>query len=164
MPETPGMPGREAEDMPPELPQSPGMPGREAEDMPPELPHMPAAEGEGMGGIDSSSPSSGPDRDLTISGPDEGSEHTLEEEDSMDTRIMEPVPADDEIRITATNWLEEVEVDDDEGTTLEWRRASRSEGREPIDTPTVRHLFPVPEDADWQVRELDYDHYRRDAS
>jgi hypothetical protein len=75
---------------------------------------------------------------------------------------MEPVPAEDEIRITATNWLEEVEVD--EGTTLEWSHASRSEGREPIDTPTVRHLFPVPEDADWQVRELEYDHYRRDAS
>jgi hypothetical protein len=129
---------------------------------PTELPHIPAAEGEGMGGIDSSSPSSGPDRNLTISGPDEGSEHTLEEEDSMDTRIMEPVPAEDEIRITATNWLEEVEVD--EGTTLEWRRASRSEGREPIDTPTVRHLFPVPEDADWQVRELEYDHYHRNAS
>jgi hypothetical protein len=80
----------------------------------------------------------------------------------QDTRIMEPVPAEDEIRITATNWLEEVEVD--EGTTLEWRRASRSEGREPIDTPTVRHLFPVPEDADWQVRELEYDHYHRNAS
>ena len=82
----------------------------------------------------------------------------------QDTRIMEPVPAEDEIRITATNWLEEVEVDDDDGTTLEWRRASRSKGREPIDTPTVRHLFPVPEDADWRVRELEYDHYRRDAS
>ena len=79
-----------------------------------------------------------------------------------DTRIMEPVPAEDEIRITATNWLEEVEVD--EGSTLEWHGASRAEDREPIDTPTVRHLFPVPEDADWQVRELDYDHYRRDAS
>jgi hypothetical protein len=138
---------------PPHMPDHPGMPS--------ELPHMPAAEGEGMGGIDSSSPSSGPDRDLTISGPDEGSEHTLEEEDSMDTRIMEPVPAGDEIRITATNWLEEVEVD--EGTTLEWSSASRSEGREPIDTPTVRHLFPVPEDADWEVRELDYDHYHRNA-
>jgi hypothetical protein len=24
----------------------------------------------------------------------------------------------------------------------------------------VRHLFPVPEDADWEVRELKYDHYR----
>ncbi len=80
----------------------------------------------------------------------------------QDTRIMEPVPKEDEIRITATNWLEEVEVE--EGSTLEWRGVSRAEDREPIDTPTVRHLFPVPEDADWQVRELDYDHYRRDAS
>ena len=79
----------------------------------------------------------------------------------QDTRIMEPIPDEDEIRITATNWLEEVEVD--EGSTLEWHGASRAEGREPIDTPTVRHLFPVPEDADWQVRELNYDHYRRNA-
>ena len=117
----------------------PGMPGREAEDMP---------------GIDSS-----PAED-----PADNFEN--QEEDNMsyddDTRIMEPVPADDEIRITATNWLEEVEVD--EGSTLEWHGASRAEGRQPIDTPTVRHLFPVPEDADWQVRELEYDHYRRNAS
>jgi hypothetical protein len=155
----PGMPGREAEDMSSELPHMadhPGMPGREAEDMP---------------GIDETQPPSGSGRDLTFPGPDDGpadlAQSPLEEEDQMtydddDTRIMEPVPAEDEIRITATNWLEEVEVD--EGTTLEWSHASRSEGREPIDTPTVRHLFPVPEDADWQVRELEYDHYRRDAS
>jgi hypothetical protein len=147
----------------PHMPDLPGMPGREAEDMP-QRPHMPAVEGEGMGGIDSPSPSSGPDHDLTISGPDEGSEHTFEEDYPMDqdTRIMEPIPAEDEIRITATNWLEEVEVD--EGSTLEWHGASRAAGREPIDTPTVRHLFPVPEDADWQVRELEYDHYRSNAS
>jgi hypothetical protein len=25
----------------------------------------------------------------------------------------------------------------------------------------VRHLFPVPENADWEVRELRYDHYER---
>jgi hypothetical protein len=129
---------------------------------------MPAAEGEGMGGIDSSPRSADADRNPTPSAEAEGPAADIRnsEEDHMsydqDTRIMEPVPAEDEIRITATNWLEEVEVD--EGTTLEWSRASRSEGREPIDTPTVRHLFPVPEDADWQVRELDYDHYRRDAS
>ena len=36
------------------------------------------------------------------------------------TRIMEPVPAEDEIRITATNWLDEVSVE--EGT-MEWTAA-----------------------------------------
>ena len=75
-----------------------------------------------------------------------------------DTRIMEPVPAEDEIRITATNWLDEVSVE--EGT-MEWT-AVEGDGvrdRERVDTPRVRHLFPVPEDADWEVRELDYDHY-----
>jgi hypothetical protein len=150
------------------MPDRPGMP--EAEDMPSERPHMPAAEGEGMGGIDSSPPPADADRNLTPSAEAGGpvddfgipEEEPMQHDYDQDTRIMEPVPAEDEIRITATNWLEEVEAA--EGTTLEWSRASRSEGREPIDTPTVRHLFPVPDDADWKVRELDYDHYRRDAS
>jgi hypothetical protein len=79
-----------------------------------------------------------------------------------DTRIMEPIPAQDEIRIKATNWLDEVSV---ERGTMEWT-AAQSGGigdRERVDTPRVRHLFPVPEDADWEVRELNYDHYS-DAS
>jgi hypothetical protein len=85
-----------------------------------------------------------------------------EEVDSMEeTRIMEPIPADDEIRITATHWLDEVEAPEDAGT-IEWPAGgSDVEHRERIDTPRVRHLFPVPEDADWEVRELKYDHYRR---
>jgi hypothetical protein len=90
---------------------------------------------------------------------------TLSEEDYMeeDTRILEPVPGEGEIHITATNWLEEVEVEEDAGT-IEWPAgAARNARRERIDTPRVRHLFPVPEDADWEVRELDYDHYRRHA-
>jgi hypothetical protein len=83
-----------------------------------------------------------------------------------DTRILEPIPAEDEIRITATNWLEEVEEDDrigvDEEATLDFPSvAGDLERRERIDTPRVRHLFPVPEDADWDVRELDYTHYAR---
>jgi hypothetical protein len=78
----------------------------------------------------------------------------------QDTRILEPIPAADEIRITATNWLDEVEVGEAPGT-IEWPAGgSDVEHRERIDTPRVRHLFPVPEDADWEVRELNYDHYR----
>jgi hypothetical protein len=45
---------------------------------------------------------------------------------------------------------------------MEWT-AAQSGGigdRERLDTPRVRHLFQVPEDADWEVRELDYDHYK----
>jgi hypothetical protein len=77
-----------------------------------------------------------------------------------DTRILEPVPAEDEIRIAATHWLDEVDVAEDAGT-LEWPAGgSDVERRERIDSPRVRHLFPVPEDADWEVRELKYDHYR----
>jgi hypothetical protein len=88
---------------------------------------------------------------------------TTEEEPDMnqDTRILEPVPAEDEIRITATDWLDEVEVEE---STLDFPAVDGDvTHRERIDTPRVRHLFPVPEDADWEVRELKYDHYRRHA-
>ena len=85
----------------------------------------------------------------------------LPEEDyvEQDTRIIEPIPAEDEIRITATNWLDEVSVDE---STLDFPAIENDVShRERVDTPRVRHLFPVPEDADWEVRELKYDHYRR---
>jgi hypothetical protein len=79
----------------------------------------------------------------------------------QETRIMEPIPGEDEIKITATHWLDEVEV---EGGTLDFPAIENDvRHRERIDTPRVRHLFPVPEDADWEVRELRYDHYRRQA-
>jgi hypothetical protein len=74
---------------------------------------------------------------------------------------MEPVPAEDEIRISAANaWLDEVSGEDG---TMEWTAAEGEDvgRRERLDTPRVRHLFQVPEDAEWEVRELDYDHYRR---
>lgn len=65
----------------------------------------------------------------------------------------------------------------DEFGTIEWpagairayRGGDREEGepvasdsfaRERVDTPRVRHLFQVPDDADWTVRELDYDRRR----
>jgi hypothetical protein len=92
------------------------------------------------------------------------SQSTIEEEQDMDqdTRILEPVPAVDEIRISARDWMDEVEIDD---STLDFPAIEGDvEHRERIDTPRVRHLFPVPEDADWEVRELKYDHYgHRDA-
>lgn len=84
-----------------------------------------------------------------------------EEEHDMDqeTRILEPIPAEGEIRITATPWLEEVDVP--EHSTLDFPAIEGDiEHRERIDTPRVRHLFPVPEDADWEVRELRYDRRR----
>lgn len=90
-------------------------------------------------------------------------EPTMEEEYDMnqETRILEPVPAEGEIRVTATAWLDEVEVEE---STLDFPAVDgHIDERERIDTPHVRHLFPVPEDADWQVRELKYDHYGRSA-
>jgi hypothetical protein len=89
-------------------------------------------------------------------------ESTEETDMEQETRIMEPIPAEDEIKITATPWLEEVS-DERRGDSLEWPAASERdiEHRERIDTPRVRHLFPVPEDADWEVShlEFDYAHY-----
>jgi hypothetical protein len=82
------------------------------------------------------------------------------EEEHMDqpTRILEPIPDEGEISITATPWLDEVEAPD---STLDFPAIEGDvQHRERIDTPRVRHLFPVPEDADWEVRELEYDHYR----
>ena len=142
----------------PGLEDSPEMPGREAED---------------ISVVRKTSPSPDDDRNLTPSEagadlsdhldappPDfHRQESDMDYVDQDDTRIMEPVPAQDEIRIRPTNWLDEVSV---EKGTMEWT-AAQSGGigdREPVDTPRVRHLFPVPEDADWEVRELDYDHYR----
>jgi len=92
-----------------------------------------------------------------------------EHEMSQDTRILEPVPAEDEIRVTdARDWMEEVEEDaavPAAESTLDFPAVEGDvEHRERIDTPRVRHLFPVPEDADWEVRELKYDHYGRSAS
>jgi hypothetical protein len=91
----------------------------------------------------------------------------LPEEDEyveQETRIMEPVPAEDEIRITATPWLEEVS-EARPGDSLEWPAADDRDiqHRERIDTPRVRHLFPVPEDADWEVSHLEFQYSRNRA-
>jgi hypothetical protein len=94
----------------------------------------------------------------------------LSEEEQMEreTRILEPIPAEDEIKITATHWLDEVSESEEEigGVSLEWPALDSEiqavEGdvqhRERIDTPRVRHLFPVP-DANWEVRDLEYDRH-----
>jgi hypothetical protein len=128
---------------------SPWTPGREAEDA--------AAHGEAL-------PTPDDDHDLTISEEGEGPAERIEyqEEDLMndaDTRIMEPIPSeDDEIRITATNWLEEVEVEE---STLDFPAVDADiSRRERVDTPRVRHLFAVP-DSDWEIGELDYDRHGR---
>lgn len=85
-----------------------------------------------------------------------------EEYVEQETRIMEPIPAEDEIRITATPWLEEVS-DPQGGDSIEWPADSDRDiqHREKIDTPRVRHLFPVPEDADWEVSHLEFEYSRR---
>lgn len=104
---------------------------------------------------------------LDFASPTEPDPAELSEEEQMEqeTRILEPIPAEDEIKITATHWLDEVSETEEEigGVSLEWPALDAEiqavEGdvqhRERIDTPRVRHLFPVP-DAEWEVGELDY--------
>jgi hypothetical protein len=88
----------------------------------------------------------------------EAESYEKEHDMDQDTRILEPIPAENEIRITARAWLDEVEVEE---STLDFPAIEGDVShRERIDTPRVRHLFPVPENADWEVRELKYDHYR----
>jgi hypothetical protein len=84
-----------------------------------------------------------------------------EEYVEQETRIMEPIPAEDEIRITATPWLEEVS-DPRGGDTIQWPADAERDlqHREKVDTPRVRHLFPVP-DSDWDVDHLEFEYSRR---
>jgi len=84
-----------------------------------------------------------------------------EEYVEQETRIMEPVPAEDEITITATPWLEEVS-DPRGGDTIQWPADAERDiqHRERVDTPRVRHLFPVP-DSDWEVEHLEFEYSRR---
>ncbi|MBS1886844.1 MAG: hypothetical protein JSU06_06615 [Actinobacteria bacterium] len=84
-----------------------------------------------------------------------------EEEEGMDTRIMEPIPAPGEIKVTAAHWLDEVS-EERPGDSLEWPAAEERDlqHRERIDTPRVRHLFPVP-DSDWEISSLEFDYSRR---
>jgi hypothetical protein len=86
-----------------------------------------------------------------------------EEPDMQETRIMEPIPVEDEIKITATPWLDEIS-DARPGDSLEWPAPAIPtdrdiQHRDRIDTPRVRHLFPVP-DADWEVSHLEFEYDR----
>jgi hypothetical protein len=83
-----------------------------------------------------------------------------EEEEGMDTRIMEPIPAPGEIKVTATPWLDEVS-EEQRGKSLEWpaHEDRDLQHRERIDTPRVRHLFPVP-DANWDLSHPEFDYKR----
>jgi hypothetical protein len=95
----------------------------------------------------------------------EADEDMEEDEMPQDTRIMEPIPAEDEIKITATPWLDEVSSETRRGDSLEWPAPPYDsdrdiQHRERIDTPRVRHLFPVP-DSDWEVSHLEFEYDRK---
>jgi hypothetical protein len=84
-----------------------------------------------------------------------------EDDERMETRILEPIPAPGEIKVTATHWLDE--VDQERGHSLEWPAPEEErdlQHREKIDTPRVRHLFPVP-DSDWELSHPEFEYNRR---
>jgi hypothetical protein len=92
--------------------------------------------------------------------PDTDSE---DEDEPIETRILEPIPAPGEIKVTATHWLDEVDQESERGHSLEWPAPEEErdlQHREKIDTPRVRHLFPVP-DSDWEVSHLEFEYRRR---
>lgn len=136
-----------------------GMPGREAEDMPVDqvrVVESPAIE-ETQGDLAA---------DIREAESYLDDEPDLEEDEPMETRILEPIPAPGEIKVTAAHWLDE--VDQERGHSLEWPAPEEErdlQHREKIDTPRVRHLFPVP-DSDWEVSHLEFEYFGRggDAS
>ncbi|HEV7563030.1 MAG TPA: hypothetical protein VGO24_05965, partial [Solirubrobacterales bacterium] len=83
----------EVEDFPSPVEDLPGRPGREAEDVPVDSSRLPAADSDRN--LIPSEAGAGPAADLRLA------EEKFEEEDMQETRIMEPIPAADEIRITA---------------------------------------------------------------
>jgi hypothetical protein len=136
-----------------EIDDAPGTPGPEAEDVPADqfrVVEAPTVE-EAPNGLAS---------DLAEA--ESYLDDDLEEDDEpMETRILEPIPAPGEIKVTATHWLDE--VDQERGHSLEWPAPDEErdlQHREKIDTPRVRHLFPVP-DSDWEVSHLEFEHYGR---
>jgi hypothetical protein len=90
-------------------------------------------------------------------------EEAEEDDEPIETRILEPIPAEGEIKVTATHWLDEVEGE--RGHSLEWPAHEERDlqHREKIDTPRVRHLFPVP-DSNWEVSHLEFEHFGRRTS
>jgi hypothetical protein len=76
---------------------------------------------------------------------------------------------------TERDWLSEVSLAD-RGETLEWPAPPRDRSQEerqwreesehdvPLESPRVRHLFPEPDDPDWEIGELDYDRSRARVS
>lgn len=71
----------------------------------------------------------------------------------------EPEPQRQDNEPDERDWLSEIGAE--AGGTLEWPASELDDPRLPerqrVDTPRVRHLFPVPDDAEWSVPELDYD-------
>ena len=92
-----------------------------------------------------------------------GGDEDAEEEEYVASQPETAPEPHQESEMTGRDWLSEVARE----ATLEWPAAAgerRPQDRERIDTPRVRHLFPVPDDADWDVSELEYDRRRAGAS
>jgi len=76
----------------------------------------------------------------------EGKADAEDEEDPSQERQV--------IEVENGDWLSEVSSGGRE--TLEWPASARRSERDRVDTDHVRHLFPVPDDTEWDVGELEY--------
>jgi hypothetical protein len=85
------------------------------------------------------------DGEGAVSGAEPGADEDHDEDESQETQVIEASSGD---------WLSEVSRDARE--TLEWPAGAGRTEHDPVDTPRVRHLFPVPDDTDWNVGELEY--------
>jgi hypothetical protein len=100
---------------------------------------------------------------------DESQDSDEDAEDSDELEVGEEHDEEETVtRSAAHDWLSEVS-DDESGETMEWPAPAGDgpggipewrqgdEDEEPLEEPRIRHLFPVPEESDWEVGELDYD-------
>ena len=114
------------------------------------------------------------DADSEQPGPQQGGHHRdtpgREAEDVSRIDLGDDYEDEEESVTTSTahDWLSEVSdavdgetmdwpapVRESSGELPEWRQGAEDE--EPLTEPRVRHLFPAPEDSDWEIGELDYD-------
>jgi hypothetical protein len=109
-----------------------------------------------------------------VSRADSGEQSTQAELSSADSEGEAQDEEDEVATSTAHDWLSEVS-DDADGETMEWPAPAGDTGEvpewrqgeedeEPLTEPRIRHLFPVPEEGDWDVGELEYDRSRTRVS
>jgi hypothetical protein len=111
------------------------------------VPEEPGEEDEDLGGeIRIRTRDEAEDGEERVSGAEPGPDEDQAQDEREETQVVEASSGD---------WLSEVSPDARE--TLEWPAGAGRTEHDRVDTHRVRHLFPVPDDTDWNVGELEYD-------